>query len=155
MNLIGFAVARSEATNKGLADAEANRIGILGALMPNPVTALVVGRSLADKEVPAPAPVVVTPPGGEPPKPDGRGVEERLDATEIKLREVAKTAHAATLEAKASGKAAAAAAKDAEEVKKAVRELGRDVRTGLERISRRLEVLEGGTGAAVVKAKGG
>ncbi len=152
MDLIGFAVARSQATNKGLADADANRIGILGAFMPNPVTALVVGRSLADSQAPAPAPVVTKPPGGdEPPKPTIEELETKIDHAQSTARKAQRSAveagEAATEAGKAAaeaGKAATAAAKAAEDVKKAVGELGREVRTSFEQVTKRLDRLESG-----------
>lgn len=54
INVIGFAMARVEAGNRGVSDQEATRIGVIGSVMPNPIMSLVVARAMADKEAPAP-----------------------------------------------------------------------------------------------------
>ena len=52
IDVIGFAIARAEADKRGLGTQESSRIGVIGAVMPNPIMALVVARSMADREAP-------------------------------------------------------------------------------------------------------
>jgi hypothetical protein len=74
INVIGFAVAKVEADKHGVGDQEATRIGVIGSVMPNPIMALVVARSMADREAPAQATstqasldITLTPPKPPPP----------------------------------------------------------------------------------------
>ncbi len=55
IDVIGFAIARAEADKRGLDPQESSRIGVIGAVMPNPIMALVVARSMAEREAPPPA----------------------------------------------------------------------------------------------------
>ena len=68
-NLIGLAVGKVQAENRGLQPPESTRIGVISAMMSNPIMSLVISRSLADKEVasqPAPPrPPTTDPTGGD------------------------------------------------------------------------------------------
>jgi hypothetical protein len=72
IDVIGFAIAKNEAGQRGVGDQEATRIGVIGATMTSPILALVVARAMADKEAPAtpdaPAhsstPIILDPPAG-------------------------------------------------------------------------------------------
>ena len=77
-NLIGFAVARSEAEKRNLSTSDASRIGVLASLLPNPVMSMVVARSLADKQAanePSTATVTGPPVRLVPPKEEPSGEE--------------------------------------------------------------------------------
>jgi len=71
IDIIGFAIAKNEAGQRGVGDQEATRIGLLGSLLGGPILALVAARAMADNEAPAtPAPansstpIILDPPAG-------------------------------------------------------------------------------------------
>ena len=49
INLIGFAVGKAEAERQGLQPAESTRIGVISSMIPNPLMALAIGRTLGKK----------------------------------------------------------------------------------------------------------
>ncbi|MEA2561100.1 MAG: hypothetical protein QOH06_2604 [Acidobacteriota bacterium] len=97
-NLIGLAVGKVQAENRGLQPPESTRIGVISAMMSNPIMSLVISRSLADNAVaalpPPPRPPVPTDggtgtPGGQPQTDFERSVTESLatikdDITKLK-----------------------------------------------------------------------
>lgn len=97
-NLIGLAVGKVQAENRGLQPPESTRIGVISAMMSNPIMSLVISRSLADNAVaalpPPPRPPAPTDggtgtPGGQPQTDFERSVTESLatikgDITKLK-----------------------------------------------------------------------
>ena len=102
IDVIGFAVAKVEADKRGLAAQDSNRIGVIGAVMPNHITALGVARSMAERQAPVtasqselPATIDLVPPEREdpetPPTPTLAELSNRVDAAKTTADE-AKTA---------------------------------------------------------------
>jgi hypothetical protein len=133
IDVIGFAIARAEADKRGLDTQESSRIGVIGAVMPNPIMALVVARSMAEREAPPPAAsstqglpdIDITPPPKPPRDPvDPGGPGPGKDPTHAEL-----IAHID--EAKADAKHAQATADGAAQ---AVKALSTKVDDGFKRI---------------------
>lgn len=142
IDVIGFAVAKVEADKRGLAAQDANRIGVIGAVMPNPITALVVARSMAERQAPVtesqpevPATIDLVPPEREDPETPPTPTTPTPTPTLASLSNRVDAAKTAADEAKtAAGEAKTAAT----EAKAAVQKLDETVTKGFERIEKYL-----------------
>lgn len=65
LNMIGLAVGKVEAEQRGLEPPDSTRIGVLSALMPNTLMSFVISRSLADRQVADQQVAPVTTDGGQ------------------------------------------------------------------------------------------
>ena len=148
INVIGFAVAKVEADKHGVGDQEATRIGVIGAVMPNPIMSLVVARSMGSREEPAASSSEPVPPGTiltlpPPPPPAGTGTGGATGGGDPagggrprgELLAHIDQAKAVALDAKAAADQAKTAAENAG---KAVESLATVVRDGFQRIDDKL-----------------
>ena len=52
MNAIGLVIGKIEAEKQGVVTPDSTRIGVVAAMMPNPLMSLIVGRKMGEKEAP-------------------------------------------------------------------------------------------------------
>ena len=139
IDMIGLAIGKVTAEQRGVDPPESTRIGVIGSLLANPLMSFVISRSLADREVAArPAATLGTSTGTVTGSTGSGGTTttpDALTAQIIAVKVAAEEAQTAADDAKASADDAKAAAQKASED---VTKLAETVDAGFKEIKDRL-----------------